>query len=349
MNKPLDLNLDYPFPDPPEAAQVAEVAPGVYWLRMALPFALDHINLWLIDDGNGMAIVDTGVGDEASRAIWSRVLAGLDRPISRIIVTHYHPDHIGNAAWLAEQTGAAVWISTGEYLLAHAIFHEVAGYDFKAMTDHFRRHGLDEARCEKLLTRGNVYKRAAPELPTRYRRLIAGHVVEIGGADWLPIVGYGHSPEHIALHCAERGVLISGDMLLPRITTNVNVPAAAPDEDSVTRFIDSVRGFSGLPAETLVLPSHGLPFRGIAARVAQLEAHHEERDAVLLKALSEPHSAGELLETLFSRPLDAHQVMFAMGEAIAHLNQLMHRGLAYRRIDEHGLIRFVAAQDHPAI
>lgn len=341
MNDVREDSLDYPFPDLPGEAQLREVARGVYWLRMALPFALDHINLWLLEDGAGMTLVDTGVGDAASRDIWRRVLAGLPRPVTRILVTHYHPDHIGNAAWLAAETGAPVWMSTAEYLLAHVLHKEIGGYDFVSMAAHFRRHGLDEARCQKLVARGNVYARSAPELPTQYRRLIDGYAIDIDGDAWMPIVGYGHSPEHIALHCPARGVLISGDMLLPRITTNVNVPAAAPDEDAVTRFIESVRRFAGLPADTLVLPSHGLPFRGVRTRVAQLEAHHEERDAVLLAALAEPRSAGEILSTLFTRELDAHQVMFAMGEAIAHLNQLMHRRLVRRSVDASGLIRFV--------
>lgn len=334
-------SLEYPFGTSPEGAAPQTVAPGVAWLRMALPFALNHINLWLIEDGPGIAIVDTGLGDDASRAAWDAVLATLDKPVTQIIVTHYHPDHVGNAEWLSRLSGAPVWMSTGEYLLAHTLLHETAGYDVAAMVDHFRRHGLDEDRCGRLARRGNVYARGVPELPRAYRRIVAGDRLRIGTHTWEAIVGYGHSPEHMALYCAGLGVLISGDMLLPRITTNVNVPAALPDEDSVSRFLDSVRRFAPLPADTLVLPSHGAPFFGVHARIAQLEAHHEERDATLLAALDVPRSAAEVLPVLFPRELDSHQVMFAMGEAIAHLNQLMVRG-SVRRIEDGNRVRFVA-------
>jgi glyoxylase-like metal-dependent hydrolase (beta-lactamase superfamily II) len=318
------------------------VAPGIRWLRMPLPFALNHINLWLVDDGEAVAIVDTGLGDAASRATWDTVLAHVARPVSKIIVTHYHPDHIGNAQYLAQCTGAPIWMSTGEYLLAHTLLASLGGYDVTSMVAHFRCHGLDDARCDKLTERGNVYARGVPALPMQYRRLADGDVLSVGGHAWRMIVGYGHSPEHMALYCEDRHVLISGDMLLPRITTNVNVPPALPEEDSVSRFLDSVRRFAPLPADTLVLPSHGVPFQGVQVRVAQLEAHHEERDATLLAALDAPRTAADLLPVLFERELDSHQVMFAMGEAIAHLNQLYARG-SVRRTVEDGLIRFRVA------
>jgi glyoxylase-like metal-dependent hydrolase (beta-lactamase superfamily II) len=155
-------------------------------------------------------------------------------------------------------------------------------------------------------------------------------------------MGYGHSPEHAALYCSELRLLIAGDMLLPRITTNVNVPATTPEDDSVMRFLQSVRRFARLPSDTLVLPSHGLPFRGVQARVAQLEVHHVERDALLAEHLAEPRCAAELLGVLFPRELDMHQLMFAMGETIAHLNHLVHRVRAERRVGEDGVVRFVS-------
>ncbi len=327
--------LSYPFAEAPAGIARIEVVPGVSWLRFALPWSLNHINLWLLEDGEAYTVVDTGLGDPASRGTWTVLIEALDRPIRRIIVTHYHPDHIGNAEWLAGASHAPVWLAMGEYLLAHALHAQTSGFESSAMLAHFRRHGLDEERLAKMAARGNVYARGVPTLPVHYQRLLDGDVLAIGGRNWQAIAGQGHSPEHISLYCAQAGVLISGDMLLPRITTNIAVPATMPDEDSVGRFLASLRRFEPLPADTLVLPAHGLPFRGLHPRIGQLFAHHAERDATILEALRNPQSAADLLQPLFQRALDAHQLMFAMSETIAHLNHLWHRGLL-RRIEEAG-------------
>ncbi|WP_374263541.1 MBL fold metallo-hydrolase [Zoogloea sp.] len=333
--------LEYPFDGVPATGATREVAPGVAWVRMPLPFALDHINLWLLDDGEGVAIVDTGYGIDATREAWETILAGLGKPVTRIIVTHCHPDHLGLAQWLSEKTGAGVAMSLGEYLGGHALWQQLPGYDAVSMVAQFRRHGLDEARCEALARRGNAYARGVPGLPSSYRRLLDGEHLTIGGRAWRVITGYGHSPEHVSLYCEAAGVLISGDMLLPRISTNVSVYAATPDDDPLGRFLDSISGFKQLPDSVLVLPSHGNPFRNIGLRVDQLVEHHAARCADLLAACAAPRSAGEILATLFPRELDTHQVMFAMGEAIAHLNHLEHKERVRRSVGDDGVVRFV--------
>ncbi|MBK9217287.1 MAG: MBL fold metallo-hydrolase [Uliginosibacterium sp.] len=337
--------LHYPHPAPPTAGALLEIAPGVRWLRLALPWSLDHINLWLLDDVAGACLIDTGLGDAESRAVLSNTLADAGRPLTRILATHYHPDHLGNAEWLSQQHHAPVWMSTGEFLLAHALYHALGPYSVDAMLAHFRVHGLDASRLGKLAARGNVYRRGVPSLPQHHHRLADQDVIRINAHAWRCIVGQGHSPEHIALYCAELGVLISGDMLLPRITTNVAVPAATPCDDAVGRFLDSIDRFADLPADTLVLPAHGLPFIGLHARIGQLHAHHTERAATMRQALAKPCSAADLLETLFRRELDPHQTMFAMSEAIAHLNHLWQSGGAHRIEDADGLIRFQANAD----
>ncbi|MEW6163712.1 MAG: MBL fold metallo-hydrolase [Pseudomonadota bacterium] len=333
------MQIDYPFATPPAPGTVHTVAAGVHWLRMPLPFALDHINLWLLDDGEGCVAVDTGIALDAVQAAWKSVLAG--RRLKRQIVTHFHPDHLGLAAWLQAETGAPLWMTQGEYLTAQVIAEGVAPFGVAAMLEFFRAHGLDTARLAALEQRGNAYKRGVPAIPPTFHRLAEGDILPLGGRDWRVIVGFGHAPEHASLHCAELGVLISGDMLLPRISTNISAFASQPDADPLGLFLASLDRLGALPADTLVLPSHGRPFRGLHARVAELHAHHADRCAALLAACGDrPRSAAELLAVLFGRPIeDAHQTMFAMGEAIAHLNHLERQ----RRLEctiENGIIRY---------
>ncbi len=244
-----------------------------------------------------------------------------------MLVTHYHPDHAGNAGWLCARFAAPLWMTQAEYLTAHAVREGVAGYVPGAMLALFRANGLDDARHAQMATRGNIYRRQVPEFPGTYRRIMDGERIAIGGRDWRVIAGYGHAPEHAALYCEALGLVISGDMLLPSISTNVSVWAVDPEGDPLGQFLGSIQRFRELPADTLVLPSHGLPFRGAAERVRQLEAHHEARLAELMEACAEaPRSAAAVLELLFRRKLDTHQMFFAMGEAIAHLHFLERAG-----------------------
>jgi len=336
------MKLHYPFPEKPAPGTLQAVAPGVFWLRMALPFQLDHINLWLIEDGAGWCLVDTGFADDASREAWRAVLDSLQAPVTRLVVTHFHPDHLGLATWLQEQTGAPLYMTTSEFLTAHAVWNEVGGWGARFMVEQFRSHGLRGERLAKYETRGSGYRVSVPALPQHYQRLLEGDMLSIGGQQWRVWVGHGHSPEHATLYCAELGVFISGDMLLPKISTNISVPAATPQIDSLGAFLDSLQRMAAeLPAGTLVLPSHGLPFNGIQPRVAALQQHHAERLQALEAACAQPLCAAEAMAVLFPRPLDAHQTMFAMGETIAHFNYLEKTGRLRRQIDPEGGIRFV--------
>ncbi len=345
MNASLSTVLGFPFADPPVPGSTLAVAPGVRWLRMPLPFALDHINLWLVDDGSCWTQVDSGYGDAVTRALWETHFADTlgGRSIRRVIATHYHPDHLGNAAWLCERFGCHVLMPQAEYLTAYAVAEGRGGYGIEPTCELFRRHGLAAEQIDALRSCGKQYRRGVPELPSTYRRLLAGDQVLIGKHRWRVIPGYGHSPEHAALHCEELAVCISGDMLLPKISTNVSVWPIEPEGDPLDRFLSSLDAFTALPRDTLILPSHGLPFIGAAERVAQLRAHHAARLAELEAAAGEPRSAAELLPVLFRRELDVQQLFFAMGEAIAHLNHLWLAGRLARRTDLHGTIRFARA------
>ena len=342
MNTPTGIRYLIDVPPPPGV--LLQVAPGVRWLRMPLPFVLDHINLWVIDDGEQLALVDCGIADERTRGLWQAILEGplRGRTVSRVIVTHFHPDHIGNAAWLCERLGVMMHAAQAEYLSAHATIAQSAGYTDQALTDFFGRHGLAGAGSQAVLeSPGASYRRMVPDVPMSYRRIAEGDDVLPGSSLWRAVRGEGHSPEHMMLHRASDRVLVSGDMVLPRISTNVSVHGTQPESDPLGDFLRSIERYRSIEADTLVLPSHGLPFYGLHARIAALQAHHAERLDELADACLSSRSAAELMTTLFRRPLDAHQIAFAMGETIAHMNHLVRVGRVVREVDARGSIRFV--------
>jgi glyoxylase-like metal-dependent hydrolase (beta-lactamase superfamily II) len=381
MANPRESELHYPLGDTlPQPGEALDLAPGLRWVRMGLPFALDHINLWLlrdrIDGREGWTIVDCGIASDDTRANWEKVFAerldGL--PVLRVIATHFHPDHLGLAHWLTERwsgraagpsQGAAsplggqrsgdaasagaspecrLWMSATDFNLARLASSSTVGMGGAAAAAFFGSHGLaDEESLAKIRDRADYYPRMVPIVPSSYRRLMDGMEIDIGGRSWRCIAGYGHAPEHMSLFCAEAKLLISGDMVLPRISTNVSVVDVEPEADPLTLYLDSLSVYLELPADTLVLPSHGKPFTGLHARVDQLREHHDERLAEVIAACrAEPTHAAGLLAVLFKRKLDLHQTTFAMGESIAHLNALWLKGELRRERGADGVYRFSA-------
>src|SRR5688500_4240648 len=332
------MSLEYPFAEVPAPAATLEVAPGVHWLSMPLPFQLDHINLWLVEDDDGWTVVDTGIGNAETRTLWERILE--QKTVRRIVLTHYHPDHAGNAAWLCERYGAQLWTTQGEYLTAHAVRTSSAGYTAEAVLAVFRANGLDEARIERMRSGRNRYAELVPDFPHSYRRIIEDDEIGIARERWRAMIGHGHAPEHMSLYCESLKTLIAGDMLLSTISTNVSVWSIDPEGDPLRLFLDSIARYRELPEDVLVLPSHGKPFRGAHRRVEQLENHHRDRLSELEHSLKTPKSAAELLGVLFRRSLDAHQTFFAMGEAIAHLHYLYYAGRARRALSNDGIMRY---------
>lgn len=353
----LESRLHYPLGDAlPAPGRALAVAPGVKWIRMTLPFALDHINLWLLrdtlDGREGWTVVDTCICRDEAKAQWEQVFANeLDGlPVLRVIVTHMHPDHIGLAQWLCERWSTAdhdcrLWISATDYNSARVGSHSTTGFGGDGAAAFFRAHGLtDGESLEKIRARAGYYPSLVPGVPRSFRRLSDGLAVSIGGRVWHCIAGYGHAPEHMALYCDALGLLISGDMVLPRISTNVSVYDVEPESDPLAQFLDSLERYLPLPEETLVLPSHGKPFKGLHERVRQLQQHHEDRLADVLAACRQrPHSAWEIIPVLFHRPLDLHQSTFAMGESVAHLHRLWFQGALMRSRDPEGVWRFSPA------
>ncbi|MFZ6649250.1 MBL fold metallo-hydrolase [Undibacterium sp. TJN25] len=352
---PLEMQLNYPFGETlPETGKVMEIAPGVLWLRMALPFALNHINLWLIEDDyetehgmvHGWTAVDCGIASDATRDAWEVLfgsqtegLRGL--PIVRVLATHCHPDHIGLADWLCTRWNAPLWMTAGEYSFARMMSASLPGADGTAMYPHFRKHGLvDPAMQDSIKDRKGHYTKLVPSVPAAYHRMQDGHDVKIGDRKWRVITGFGHSPEHAALFCEELNLLISGDMVLPRISTNVSVFAIEPEANPVQQYLDSLKKFAGLPEDVLILPSHGKPFKGLHTRIQQLNDHHIERLAEVMTACVTPQSAVDIVPVMFPRALDAHQMTFAIGEALAHLHKLWIDGALRRQLDDDGVLRF---------
>ena len=346
MERPLGLHDQITHPHDervPQPGEAIPVAPGIWWIRMPLPFALDHINLWILEDGDGFTLVDTGFGIQATFDLWEKHFAGVmaGRAVKNVVVTHYHPDHVGSAGWLVERTGAPFWMTAAEYLSAHAARDDFAGFDRDNTLELYFTHGLPREIVPDAARKGKGYSRGVPALPKRYRRMMPGDKLSIGGHDWEVITVFGHAPEHAALWCASKNVLISGDQVLPRITSNVAVWGNQPDGNPLDLFLTSLGRFSHLPADALVLPSHERVFFGLHKRIAELHEHHERRLERLLEGCTSPITAFEALPLLFKRKLDEHQIAFAMGEAIAHLHYLRAQGKVVGRMDEHGVRRFV--------
>ena len=363
----LEQQLNYPLEAQlPAPGQCLDVAPGIRWLRMGLPFALNHINLWLLRDEledprhpgamlQGWAVVDCGISAPESKALWEAIFAtqleGL--PILRVIVTHMHPDHIGLAAWLCERwttptQTCRLWISATDYTAALNGSRGSTGFGGDSAAAFFASHGLvDPVSLETIKARTAYYPSLVPDVPGSYVRLLDGNTVAIGSGTqrraWRCISGYGHAPEHIALYCADLNLLIAGDMVLPRISTNVSVYDQEPEANALRLFLDSLEKYLALPANTLVLPSHGKPFTGLHIRIGQLQDHHRARlDEVMAACTSQPHSAADILPIMFARVLDLHQTTFALGEALAHLHLLWFEAKLHRRLCSDGIYRFNA-------
>jgi len=328
--------LTYPFGRfAPEHGAFARVAEGVGWSRLPVPGSLGHINIWMLDDGDGVALVDTGLAIDEARAAWAALLDGplAGRPVTRIIVTHFHPDHVGLAGWLSERTGARLWMTRGEWAFGRMLAADVRDTPPDEALAHWRAAGWDEPRIAAEAARGwGRFAAMVGSIPVSYGRLADGDTVRVGGRDWRVVVGSGHSPEHACLVDFDGRVMIAGDQVLPRITSNVSLGLSEPEADPLGEWLASIAKLRQLPADLLVLPAHGQPFTGLHARLDALDAGHRDRLDALYGAIAEPKRAVDCFGTLFARRIDDGSFGLASGEALAHLRRLEVEGRAIREV-----------------
>ena len=330
--------LDYPYPTSPAQGSVTTIAPGLRWLVMPLPMSLNHINLWLVEDGNGWAIVDTGIFYEQSKTVWQRVVAEeIDgKKITRLIVTHAHPDHIGLAGWLTETLGIDLWITKGEWEIGHRISHDSGELVRESALALFRVAGL-AAEIDKWVSSRNATRIPITPVPDAYHLLEDGMELKIGDHNWRIVEGRGHAPEHACLYQPELGMFIGGDQVLPKITPNVSLWPNRSDQDPLGSFLASLGKIGQeVPATVLTLPSHNLPYYGLHARLAQVRSHHADRIDEVVAACEAPQTAVQIVPVLFQRKLDQRQMAFALGEALSHLQHAVTLGRLARRERDDG-------------
>jgi glyoxylase-like metal-dependent hydrolase (beta-lactamase superfamily II) len=332
--------LSYLFEDVPEPGEVRDIVPGVRWLRMPLPMALDHINLYLLEDTDGWWVIDTGIAVDPTEALWEQVFASelQGKPIKAVLATHYHPDHIGMAGWICERWRVPFYMTEVEYLSGLS-FSRMQREHYSWSSGQYLQHaGFNPEQVEHASTRFGGFGDYIKPMPTAYRRMVDGSSMVINGHRWRVVVGRGHSPEHACLYCESLNLLISGDQVIPKITSNVSVMAGEPEANPLKEWLAShERLLELLPADALVLPAHNAPFYGLHVRLRHLIEHHEEHLLALEEACVDAMpTALELLPVLFKRPLDDNHIGLALGEWIAHLNFLHHRGQLERVLNEAG-------------
>ncbi len=331
----------------PEPGTLTELAPGILWLRLALPFALNHVNIHIIDDGTGWTIIDSGVANDTTREVWERMLAGplAGRPVNRLVITHFHPDHVGLGGWLADKCGVGVTMSQTEYFQSRLSRGRAGGVDGSTHTPFYVRQGLNAEELHAVTVRGDSYQRLTVDLPINYTRIRAGDVLDLGGRRFEVLTGAGHALEQVMLLNRAEGIFLPTDQVIAHISPNVGVHAIEPEADALADFLASLRDLRAtIPADVLTAPAHGRPFHGLHDRIDTLILHHRERCDLVAKAIADgATTTAGIMPTLFNRKLDPHQMGFAFGEALAHVNHMLALGELRSEPDGSGILRLSLA------
>lgn len=336
----------FPWLEPPSHGRTLELAPGLLWLRARLPYGLDHINIYLVADGKGWAVIDTGLGDTSTREMWEALLDGplAKYQLTRVFVTHFHPDHVGLAGWLTERFGLALSMPRSEYLYSVVLRSTLPGRDSDLYRRFYQAHGLAENLIDEVLSIGHEYLHRTTDLPTSYTRLEHSQEISIGDRSLLVITGGGHSSEQAMFYCKNERLFFSADQVIARISPNISISPIEPHADPLRAYLQSLNSLiKDVSPDVLVLPGHGLPFRGLHERLNMLIAHHRDRcDTIQAACRLIPQSASDLLSVVFKRQLDAHQTGFAFGEVLAHINYMHQRGDLGYAAEIDGIQRHVA-------
>ena len=331
--------IHFPFGEPPVEGQATEVAAGVLWIRLPLPMALDHVNVYALDDGDGWTIVDTGMASKRGVAIWESLLAGPlgGKPVARVIVTHHHPDHVGMAGWF-QTRGAELLMTRTAWLYARMLVLDVQALPTVEQVAFWQRAGMDAGLLAKRSTeRPYNFCDAVAPMPLGFTRMDAGGVIAAGGRDWLVRLGSGHAPDHATLWSIDGAVVLGGDQLLPGISANIGVYPTEPGANPLADWLAATKGFAPFATEgQLVLPGHKLPFRGLPFRLTQMVANHESALDRLRGFLAVPATAVQCYAPLFRRDLTGGEYGLALVEAVAYLNYLLQRGEVSRRLRADG-------------
>jgi len=330
----------YEYDFQPEIGEAIDIIPGLKWLRLPLPFMLGHINVWLLQDDEGWAIVDTGINSSTTRRTWESVFSGqLDNaPVSRVLVTHLHPDHAGCAGWLCETLDVELYMTRDEYLLCRILVSDAGLPAPREGKRFYQAAGFAEEDLLRYREMFGSFGTVVAQLPRAYHRLHEDRPVTIGQNDWQIITGHGHSPEHACLYNLQQNVLISGDQVLPTISPNVSVYPTEPAANPLAGWFESLHRMKALlPDDVLVLPSHGKPFRGVKGRLDALIEEHEVGLEKLRQYCAEPQRVVDVFPALFKSEITDSNLMMATGEALAHLSYLLYEGELSIKTDETGV------------
>ena len=336
----MESKVDYIFGDKlPVPLEPIEVAEGILWFRLPMPIALDHINIYLLDDGDSWVLIDTGLADTKSIEIWTNILKKYlsKRPIQKIIGTHFHPDHVGLAGWLIERTDAEFWMTQIEWLSARQAYLTVDSGFSQVMSAFYKKANLKPDLIKIYEDIGNDYRSMVTPIPLEYERIEHSTSFKIGDRIWKPVFGSGHSPDHVSFYCEKDRIMLGGDMLLPRITPIIAVWWQEPNADPLKGYIEFLETLGSIDSDALILPAHNRPYKELQTRVTDLIFHHNERLEITYEACKNENSANSIMQKLFTRKLDPFQTRFAIGETIAHINNLIKKGTLKRRLDDDGV------------
>lgn len=329
--------------EPPLPGKSVPVAPGVLWCRIPLPIDLNHINVWLLDTADGCVLVDTGMAAEIGKSAWDTLASEVlrDKPLRAIFITHIHPDHIGLAGWLQREHQVPVWMSRRTYEQAEQVLGGKYLSNAEDAEMFFRSNGIADVTTLKPMFSPGRFARMASGLPDVERFVADSEVLQLGANAWTALETNGHAEGHLCLANSAHRLLVSGDQVLPTISSNISFTWRSGDANPLHSFLSSLQRLRALPDDTLVLPSHGIPFRGLQHRTDDLRQHHEEKLEALVKVCAEPKAAVEILPTMFRRQLIGMHLFLALGEALAHLEYLVNARRLDRRHDADGVTRYV--------